>query len=310
MRIIVRILGGFGFLAGASYPLRALRTFQRYPYLLKYIIIPIAINLIIFLTGYLSALFFGWEIVSDLMVSLTNWLDRAIANLPAWLSVLDYLVVGLAFLVRLLLVLGLFVVTGFVLTQFGVILGAPWYGQLSEQLEKVRTGKIEIVEVGIVGDLGRALLFELKKLALFAGVGLPLLIVNFLPGFGTLISTVGGLSLTATIVCLDFLDGTLERRRLAFRQKLAIIWKSLPATAGFSLICLGLISIPLLNLFTIPLCVASGTLFACDRILPKFRSQKDSSHETKLSQTSELQENLEIQSSQKESPSSNIDSMS
>ncbi len=164
----------------------------------------------------------------------------------------------------------LFIVTGFLLTQVGVVLGAPWYGQLSEQLEKVRTGQLQIVEVGIIRDICRAILFELKKLTLIIGVGIPLLLLNFLPGIGTAISTVGGVILTGTIVCLDFLDGPLERRRLNFRDKLGIIWGSLPASAGFSLVCLGLISIPLLNLVTIPLCVASGTLFFCDRILPKY----------------------------------------
>jgi CysZ protein len=275
MRIVGRILGGFGLLAGLSYPLRALGTFKRHPYLLKYITIPIAINFAIFLTAYLGFLLFGLDFVSDSMLSLNNWLDRAIANLPEWLNVLDYLVVGLAFLARLLLVLGLFLITGFVLAQFGIVLGAPWYGQLSEQLEKIRTGKLEIIEVGFVGDLGRALLFELKKLALLVAIGLPLLLINFFPGVGTLVSTIGGLCLTATIVCLDFFDATLERRRLSFRKKLSIILKSLPATAGFSAVCLVLISIPILNLLTIPLCVASGTLFVCDRILPKFLATKN-----------------------------------
>jgi CysZ protein len=270
MRIVGRILGGFGFLAGISYPLRALVTFKRHPHLLKYIIIPIAINLVVFLTAYLGLLFFGWDVVSDLMLNLDTWLDKAIANLPSWLGVVDYLVVGLAWLVRLLLVLVVFVITGLILTQFGVILGAPWYGQLSEQLEQIRTGKIEVVEVGILGDVGRALLFELKKLVLLACLGIVLLLINLMPGFGTLLSTIGGLSLTGTIVCLDFFDATLERRRLSFRQKLSIILKNFPATAGFGTVCLGLISIPLLNLFTIPLCVASGTLFVCDRVLPKF----------------------------------------
>jgi CysZ protein len=275
MRIVGRILGGFGLLAGLSYPLRALVIFKRHPSLLKYIIIPIAINLVVFLTAYLGFVLFGFDIVSDSMLSLNNWLDRAIANLPAWLSILDYLIVGLAFLARLLLILGLFLITGFVLAQFGIVLGAPWYGQLSEQLEKIHTGKIEIVEVGVAGDVGRALLFELKKLALLVAIGLPLLLINFLPGLGNLVSTIGGLCLTATIVCLDFFDATLERRRLSFRKKLTIILKSLPATAGFSAICLLLISIPVLNLLTIPLCVASGTLFVCDRILPKFLVTKN-----------------------------------
>ena len=82
-------------------------------------------------------------------------------------------------------------------------------------------------------------------------------------------SAVGSFTLTTTIVGLDFLDSCLERRRLKFREKLAILFRSLPASGSFALVCLALISIPLVNLFTIPLCVASGTLFVCDRVLPK-----------------------------------------
>ena len=45
-----------------------------------------------------------------------------------------------------------------------------------------------------------------------------------------------------------------------------MIRRSLPASAGFGLACLGLVSIPFVNLLSIPLCVAAGTLFFCDRI--------------------------------------------
>jgi CysZ protein len=40
----------------------------------------------------------------------------------------------------------------------------------------------------------------------------------------------------------------------------------MPASIGFSLVCLALIGIPFLNLLAIPLCVTAGTLFFCDRI--------------------------------------------
>jgi CysZ protein len=33
-----------------------------------------------------------------------------------------------------------------------------------------------------------------------------------------------------------------------------------------------LVSIPLLNLLAVPLCVAAGTLFCCDRVLPQLSS--------------------------------------
>lgn len=264
-----QVLSGFGFLSGASYPFRALAFIQRTPRLWGYLIVPILLNVVLGITFYAGSLYFGWQAVQDLTVSLSNWVDTLIANLPAWLGILEYLIAGLGFVLYLLLVLVLFVVVGFVFVQLGVTLGAPWYGQLSEQLEKLRTGKLQVVEVGIFRDIGRAILFELKKLLLLACVGIPLFLLNFMPGVGTAISTIGGLILTGTIVCLDFLDGPLERRRLHFREKLGIIYGNLPATAGFGLVCLALISIPLLNLVTIPLCVASGTLFVCDRILPK-----------------------------------------
>lgn len=264
-----KALGGFGLLAGATYPFRALAVFQRNPRLLGYMAVPILVNFVVGVVLYVGLLFLGWESVEGLLINLSNWLETLIARLPVWLSFLEYLIIGLGFLLHFLLVVGLLLVVGFLLVQFGVLLGAPWYGKLSEQLEKLRTSQLQIVEVGVVRDISRAILFELKKLVLIVGLGLPLLLLNFAPGIGTVVAAIGGITLAAMIVCLDFLDAPLERRRLRFRQKLGIVTRSFPATASFSLVCLGLVSIPLLNLFTIPLCVASGTLFFCDRIYPR-----------------------------------------
>jgi CysZ protein len=261
-----QILTGFGFFSGTSYPFRALGIFWRNPRLFSYIIVPILLNFSLGIFLYSTLFFLGWQVKEALNNNLTQSLAALVANLPSWLGFLDNLLLGIGEFLELLLAVLLFVLTGFVLVQFGAILGAPWYGKLSEQLERLRLGQVSLIEVGFLRDIGRAILFEIKKLTLVIVVGLPLLLLNFLPGMGTLISTVGGIILAATIVCLDFLDAPLERRRLAFREKLKAIFGSLPASAGFALICLVLISIPLLNLLTIPLCVASGTLFFCDRI--------------------------------------------
>jgi CysZ protein len=263
-----KALSGFGLLTGATYPFRVLAVFRRTPRLWGYIAIPILVNFIVGVVLYTGLLFFGWDSVAYVMGSLTHWIDSLITNLPRWLGILDYLIIGVGWLLRLLMVVGLLLLTGFVLVQFGVLLGAPWYGQLSEQLEELRTGQLHIVEVGIARDIGRAILFELKKLVLAVGVGILLLLLNLVPGIGTLAATVGGFALATTLVCLDFMDAPLERRRLRFREKLRIVFRSLPASASFSWVCLALVSVPLLNLLTIPLCVASGTLFFCDQVLP------------------------------------------
>lgn len=269
---IKKILGGFGTLDGATYPFKALITFIKNPKLIKYIAIPIAVNIVVAIALYSGLLYFGWQIVDGVEADLTLWLNELIANLPQWLSLLTYIASGLIAIVRFMLIVILLIATGFVLTQFGVLLGAPWYGQLSEQLEKLRTGKVELIELDIARDLGRAILYELKKLVLIALVGIPLLAINLFPGVGTLISSIGSFSLTTVIVALDFLDSCLERRRLKFRQKLKVVFANFPASGSFGLVCLGLISIPLVNLVTIPLCVASGTLFICDRAkLPSIR---------------------------------------
>lgn len=266
IKTIKRILGGFGTLDGATYPVKALVTFIQNPRLLKYIAIPILVNIVVAIALYSGLLYFGWQIVDQVQQDITIWINQWIASLPQWLGFVTYLVSGLIVAIRFCLVVILLVATGFVLTQFGVLLGAPWYGQLSEQLEKYRTGKVELIELNLVSDLSRAILYELKKLVLIAAVGIPLLLINFFPGVGTVISGVGSFILTTTIVSLDFLDSCLERRRLKFRQKLKIVYRSLPASGSFGLVCLALISIPLVNLITIPLCVASGTLFICDRV--------------------------------------------
>jgi len=267
-----QVLGGFGLIRGATYPFRVLAVFRHTPRLWRYIAVPILVNLVVGIIFYAGLLFFGWETVEVLILRLSNWLDSLIVNLPTWLSFLKFTIVGLGFFLHFLLVSVLFLITGFVFVQFGVLLGMPWYGQLSEQLEKLRIGELPKVEVNIVQEVSRALLFEVKKLLLIVSVGIGLLFLNFIPGIGTLTASIAGIGLAALIVCLDFLDAPLERRRLGFREKLGIIFQSLPASASFSLVCLGLVSIPLLNLLTIPLCVASGTLFFCDNMYPKITS--------------------------------------
>jgi CysZ protein len=208
----------------------------------------------------LPGLLSGWATsLTSRLPDLSPWA----AQLPDWGSAV------VLWLVHAVLVVILLLVTGYILLQFGVLLGSPWYGKLSEELEMLKLGQLPPMQASLgstVQDLGRAVLYELKKLVLLVGIGLPLFILNVFPGVGTAIATFGGLTLAATLVCLDFLDAALERRRLRFREKLGFIVKTLPDSASFGFVCLGLVSIPFLNLLAIPVCVSAGTLFFCDRL--------------------------------------------
>ena len=239
-------------ISGATYPVRALVILARTPALWRFIAIPLVVNLVVGLTIYLALLVAGMRAV-----------DGWAAGLPAWAS-------AFGFVLRAILIVGLFLGTGFVLARFGVVLGAPWYSALSERLERLRLGDAVLSGAtgvrGAVGDLLRALRYEMKKLLLVVILSVLLLTLNIVPVAGTVVAAGGALALGATVACLDFLDGPLERRRLGFREKLGVIGRALPGSASFGLVCFFLVSVPFLNLLTIPICVAAGTLFYCDRV--------------------------------------------
>lgn len=259
-------------LAGFTYPFRAFTLIWQTPKLWSYVLVPVGLNFIIGIGLYLSLLFPSLAGIDVLVADLSVRFNAIIASFPAWLSFLGVLTVAFGWLLRVLLVSGLLLIIGFLLVQFGVILGSPWYGKLSEQLELLRNGQLPAEAPmnlrSSFRDIQRAIAFELRKLQILLSIGIPLLLLNFIPGVGSILSSLGGVALGATIVCLDFLDAPLERRRRPFKEKLEIIWASLPASGSFGVVCLGLVSIPLLNLLAIPLCVTAGTLFFCDRIWP------------------------------------------
>lgn len=268
-------------LAGFTYPFRAFTLIWQTPKLWSYVLVPVGLNFIIGIGLYLSLLFPSLAGIDVLVADLSVRFNAIIASFPAWLSFLGVLTVAFGWLLRVLLVSGLLLIIGFLLVQFGVILGSPWYGKLSEQLELLRNGQLPAEAPmnlrSSFRDIQRAIAFELRKLQILLSIGIPLLLLNFIPGVGSILSSLGGVALGATIVCLDFLDAPLERRRRPFQEKLEIIWASLPASGSFGVVCLGLVSIPLLNLLAIPLCVTAGTLFFCDRIWPvRFASEERS----------------------------------
>lgn len=239
-------------LAGVLYPPRAVGVLVRNPGLASYILIPLVLNLLI-----------GTVLYAGLLVTGFRQIDALVAQMPEWAGFLQAVLFALLAIILLLMI-------GFVLLRFGMILGAPWYGKLSERLEYLSTGEQPdtppLTWKTIPYEFWYAIMFEFKKIVLFVGVGLMLLLLNFIPAAGSVLSTIGWLLLATTIVCLDFLDPPLSRRYVRFRTRLSLIWRSLPASATFGLTCLALVSVPFVGLVAIPLCVVAGTLFFIDRL--------------------------------------------
>lgn len=243
-------------LAGLQYPLRALTLINRNRQLWSYILAPILVNLVVGALLYFGLLF-------PLLFALDARIPDESSGLAAVLLWTAWVLLGIT------LAIGI----GFVLVRFGVVLGSPWYGQLSEELEVMLTGRAHSARPltlrGIASEIGRALQFEGKKLLLALIIWVPSLLLLLIPGLGGLLYAVVGISLGATISCLDFFDGPLERRRLGFRAKLSIIRSLVPASASFGLAAFALVSIPLVNLLAIPLCVAAGNMLVIEHAVEK-----------------------------------------
>ena len=235
--------------AGLSYPLRALALINRTPRLWQFVIVPIIVNVVVGALLYLG-LFAGiWSLVDDRINTSFQGVLVAVLGVVAAVAVA--------------------VTLGFVLVRFGVVLGAPWYGQLSEELEALLTGQVHrssrLTAGQITYDIWRALLFEAKKLALLLGVWLLSLPLLLIPVVGGVLYTVISITMGALIACLDFFDGPQELRLRSFRAKLATVRQTLPGSLSFGLAAFGLVSIPLVNLLAIPLMVAAGNMFVIER---------------------------------------------
>lgn len=237
-------------LAGVSYPLRALALLNRTPRLWRFVIVPIVVNVVV-----AAALYLG------LYALLLQQLRARLADSAFG----EALVVAFGVVLAVLLAVGI----GFLLVRFGVVLGAPWYGQLSEELERMLTPRTAppapLTAGAIAYEIWRALQFEAKKLSLFLAIWLPSLLFLLIPGLGGILYMAVGIILGALISCLDFFDGPQERRRFGFRQKLATVRRTMPASLSFGVVAAALVAIPLVNLFAIPLCVTAGNLFVIER---------------------------------------------
>jgi CysZ protein len=255
---------------GALYPLRAAWIIVRTPKLWGYLIAPIVVNILVSLGLYAGLLLPGLDAIDALQLGIASRAGETITKLPDWLHWLEAASGLIGGVLDLILILLLLLVTGFAIAQFGTLLGAPWYGQLAERIEKDRLGAANLPPpegpLAIVRDISRALLFEVKKIVLALGLIVVFFAIGSVPVVGTIVAGTGGLITSTLMTCLDFLDAPLERRRLRFRHKLGTVLSHLPATAGFGLVCLFAVSIPIVNLVSVPVCVTAGTLFFCDRI--------------------------------------------
>lgn len=222
--------------AGAGYLLRGFRLLLN-PSLRRFILIPILVNLLLFI------------VLTALLVQQFGYLlNLMMVYLPSWLEFLAWI---LLCLVALFVVL----VYGYSFSLVTNVIAAPFYGFLAERTEELVTGKKPEGET-LLQMIPRTMLRELRKIWYFVWRGLLVFLLALIPVLGPLIVVLWA----AWSMSIQYSDYAADNHQWPFRKLRQSLGSCGQSSIGFgALVMLGTM-VPLLNILVIPAAVIGGTL--------------------------------------------------
>ncbi|WP_166266645.1 sulfate transporter CysZ [Marinobacter caseinilyticus] len=234
------------FFSGLGYLGEGFRLIRQ-PGLRLFVVIPLALNILLFgLLFYLLAEFFS-SMIAYAMDMLPDW---------AWLQSLDWL-----FWVLYGLVILLMLAYGFVI--LANLIGSPFYGYLSELTEKHLTGQ-EVSTDGswdqIIRDIPRALWREVQKILYYLPRALGLFILGLIPVVN-LAAALLWLAFNAWMMALQYVDYPADNHRVSFPSLKRTLSDTRLSALGFGLPVALAAMVPVLNLFVVPAAVCGATAY-------------------------------------------------
>jgi len=235
------------FAAGFFYPFRAGRLLLKTPRLWHYVIIPFAINLLVFsLAVWLGLDYFNTRV------------EQLIPTGDAWYWLIAY------YLLWVVAALLTAVLVFFSFTVVGNLIASPFNELLSEKVEALLSGRASSVRFSLA-EAWRIFRDEARKMALFVlAMGL-LFLLNFIPGFGTLIYSVLSFALTVFFLFIEYTGYVFGRKGMGFSDQRRFLRGRRFLGFGFGVGVLILLAIPFLQFFTIPFGVVGATLLWCEQ---------------------------------------------
>ena len=233
------------FVKGLLLPFRAAKFMAGQAALWPLVLLPALVNLGLFALA-------AFLVVSQ-ADAVAGWLwGRPDGLLAAFWYVFYVFVIGLGLAFSYILVL-----------LAGGVVASPFNDMLSERTEQLLTGSSapsgeKASFVRMFRSVGSTAFITL----LYGVLLLPILLLNLLPGFGSIAATLIGGTVGAFFVALEYTDVTFERHGYGLRRKVRML-RSCPALAGgFGAGASLLLWVPLLNFLCMPIAVVAGTALA------------------------------------------------
>jgi CysZ protein len=231
-------------LRGPDYFTAGLRLVLQ-PGLRLFVLLPLTINLLLFI-GLISLAVQQFDLL----------LDAFMPSLPDWLSFLEFLLWPLFTLLVL-------VIMFFTFTLVANLLAAPFNGFLSEKVEAVVRGtdvSPPFYWSELLAMVPRTIGRELRKLAYFLPRALGLLILSLIPGIN-LIATPLWVLFGVWMMAVQYIDYPADNHKLGWNEMLAWLREKRWQSLGFGGMTYLVLLVPVVNLLAMPAAVAGATLF-------------------------------------------------
>jgi CysZ protein len=215
------------------------------PGLRVFVLLPLAINLLVFI---------GLIVVS--LQQFNGWVEAFMPSLPSWLSVLEYLLWPLFVVLVLLMVF-------FTFNIVANIIAAPFNGFLAEKVEIVARGQDNFPAFSwseLFAMLPRTLNRELRKLGYFLPRSIALLILSFIPVLNIIAAPLW-LLFGIWMMAVQYIDYPADNNKVSWPDMLAWLREKRWQSLGFGGITYLALLIPFVNLLMMPAAVAGATLF-------------------------------------------------
>lgn len=231
---------------GTAYFIHGSKLVRR-PEIRQYVIVPLAINILLF--GLL--VWFGFHLMDPLISKLMSYV-------PGFLDFLKW------FLWLLLSVLSAIIVF-FTFTPVANLIAAPFNALMSEKLEDLLTGSPPESQARLSEIMRNAIASQFRKLVYIALWSLGLLLFSFIPVVNA-IAPLLWILLGSWMMALDYMDYPMGNHDISFKQQKKTLQQHRSLSLGFGGTVLFFSSIPLINFFVIPIAVAGATKMWVDEM--------------------------------------------
>ncbi|HCV40946.1 sulfate transporter CysZ [Pseudomonas vlassakiae] len=215
------------------------------PNLRMFVLLPLAINLLLF--GGLIY-FAGHE--------FSLWLDALMPTLPSWLSFLSYILWPLFVALLVLMVF-------FTFTLVANVIAAPFNGFLAEKVEVVVRGQDPFPAFSwgeLVAMVPRTFGREMRKLGYFLPRAIGLFILSLIPVVNVIAAPLW-LVFGVWMMAIQYIDYPADNNKMSWQDMLAWLRQKRWQSMGFGGITYLALLIPGVNVLMMPAAVAGATLF-------------------------------------------------